>query len=874
MKHICIGILAHVDSGKTTLSEGLLYASGALRKLGRVDHGDAFLDTDALERERGITIFAKQAMLTVGEREFTLLDTPGHVDFSAEMERTLSVLDYAVLVISGSDGVQSHTRTLWRLLTRYEVPTFLFINKMDLAGTDKSALMERLTQTLSAECIDFSAPPQERDEALALCDEAALESLLERGSIDDSLISEMIKSRKVFPCFFGSALKMDGVEDFLSALARFTVAPEYPSEFGAKVFKISRDAQGGRLTWLKVTGGALRVKAPLSYRAQNQDYQEKADQLRLYSGIKFRTLEKAGAGSVVAVTGLSHSYVGLGLGTEAKASAPLLQPVLTYQLVLPDGADAHSALTKLRELEEEDPMLRIVWDERYGQIHVQLMGKIQLEILRRRILDRFGLAVTFGEGSIVYRETIASPVLGMGHFEPLRHYAEVQLLIEPLPRGTGIQLASNLATDALDLNWQRLIFTHLLEREHAGVLTGSALTDVRFTLVAGRAHLKHTEGGDFRQATYRAVRQGLMQAESLLLEPYYDFRLEVPAECVGRAMTDLQNMGGTVDPPQSVGENTVLTGYAPVRTLRDYFTDVAAYTRGRGQLSCAVRGYETCQNQDEIVASLGYDAERDTDNPASSVFCDHGGSITIPWNEVAQHVHCDSGIHFDKEETEEKSAPPPRRGVGAGSAYAADRELQEIFERTYGKVERRAFEPAKKPARTSLADHYDVTIHSEDTEYLLVDGYNIIFAWDELQRLAAQDIAAARGALIDILANYQGFRKCRVIVVFDAYKVKGNPGSVQTVHGIKVVYTKEAETADTYIERATYELRRERRVRVATSDGPEQVIILGHGALRVSARAFHAEVEAAEGQISAVLQSLVNRPRSERTVRNNATIKQ
>lgn len=874
MKHICIGILAHVDSGKTTLSEGLLYASGALRKLGRVDHGDAFLDTDALERERGITIFAKQAMLTVGEREFTLLDTPGHVDFSAEMERTLSVLDYAVLVISGSDGVQSHTRTLWRLLTRYEVPTFLFINKMDLAGTDKSALMERLTQTLSAECVDFSAPPQERDEALALCDEAALESLLERGSIDDSLISEMIKSRKVFPCFFGSALKMDGVEDFLSALARFTVAPEYPSEFGAKVFKISRDAQGARLTWLKVTGGALRVKAPLSYRAQNQDYQEKADQLRLYSGIKFRTLEKAGAGSVVAVTGLSHSYVGLGLGTEAEASAPLLQPVLTYQLVLPDGADAHNALTKLRELEEEDPMLRIVWDERYGQIHVQLMGKIQLEILRRRILDRFGLAVTFGEGSIVYRETIASPVLGMGHFEPLRHYAEVQLLIEPLPRGTGIQLASNLATDALDLNWQRLIFTHLLEREHAGVLTGSALTDVRFTLVAGRAHLKHTEGGDFRQATYRAVRQGLMQAESLLLEPYYDFRLEVPAECVGRAMTDLQNMGGTVDSPQSVGENTVLTGYAPVRTLRDYFTDVAAYTRGRGQLSCAVRGYETCQNQDEIVASLGYDAERDTDNPASSVFCDHGGSITIPWNEVAQHVHCDSGIHFDKEETEEKSAPPPRRGVGAGSAYAADKELQEIFERTYGKVARRAFEPAKKPARTSLADHYDVTIHSEDTEYLLVDGYNIIFAWDELQRLAAQDIAAARGALIDILANYQGFRKCRVIVVFDAYKVKGNPGSVQTVHGIKVVYTKEAETADTYIERATYELRRERRVRVATSDGPEQVIILGHGALRVSARAFHAEVEAAEGQISAVLQSLVNRPRSERTVRNNATIKQ
>ena len=511
---------------------------------------------------------------------------------------------------------------------------------------------------------------------------------------------------------------------------------------------------------------------------------------------------------------------------------------------------------------------------RYGQIHVQLMGKIQLEILRRRILDRFGLDVTFGEGSIVYRETIAAPVLGMGHFEPLRHYAEVQLLIEPLPRGAGIQLASNVPTDALDLNWQRLIFTHLLEREHAGVLTGSPLTDVKFTLVAGRAHLKHTEGGDFRQATYRAVRQGLMQAENVLLEPYYDFRLEVPAECVGHAMTDLQNMGGTVEPPQNEGENAVLTGYAPVRTLRDYFADVAAYTRGRGQLSCAVRGYEACQNQDEIVASLGYDAERDTDNPASSVFCDHGGSITVPWNEVPAHVHCDSGIHLGEESIEEVPAPLPRRGVGAGGAYAEDKELQDIFERTYGKVERRAFEPSKKPARTSLADHYDVTIHSEDTEYLLVDGYNIIFAWDELHRLAAQDVAAARGALIDILANYQGFRKCRVIVVFDAYKVKGNPGSVQTVHGVKVVYTKEAETADTYIERVTYELRRERRVRVATSDGPEQVIILGHGALRVSARAFHAEVEAAEGQISAVLQRLTNRPRSERTIRNNVKLKQ
>ncbi len=874
MKRITIGVLAHVDSGKTTLSEGLLFASGALRRLGRVDHGDAFLDTDALERERGITIFAKQAMLTAGETEITLLDTPGHVDFSAEMERTLSVLDYAVLVISGSDGVQSHTRTLWRLLERYSVPTFLFINKMDLAGANEGALMAQLTAALSAECVDFSAPVSERDEALALCGETALEQMLERGAVTDDCIADMVEQRMVYPCFFGSALKMQGVEELLAALGRFTIEPNYPDAFGARIFKISRDAQGARLTWLKVTGGTLRVKAPLTYDAQGKSYSEKADQLRLYSGVRFRPLEEAGAGSVVAVTGLSRSYVGLGLGAEAEAQAPLLQPVLTYQLILPDGADAHSALKKLRELEEEDPMLRIVWDEQHGQIHVQLMGKIQLEILRRLISDRFGLDVSFGEGSIVYRETIAAPVLGIGHFEPLRHYAEVQLLMEPLPRGAGIRLASAVATDALDLNWQRLIFTHLLEREHAGVLTGSPLTDVKFTLVAGRAHLKHTEGGDFRQATYRAVRQGLMQAESVLLEPYYDFRLEVPPECVGRAMTDLQNMGGTVEPPQSEGESTVLTGCAPVRGMRDYFESVASYTRGRGQLSCTVHGYEACQDQDAVAAAIGYDAERDTDNPSSSVFCGHGGSVTIPWDEVAQHVHCDSGIRLGTEEAEQEEAPLPRRGVGALGAYAEDKELQSIFERTYGRVERRAFEPARKPARTSLSDHYQVTLQTADTEYLLVDGYNIIFAWDELAALAAQDIAAARSALIDILANYQGFRKCRVIAVFDAYKVKGNPGSVQTVHGVKVVYTKEAETADTYIERATYELRRERRVRVATSDGPEQVIILGHGALRVSARAFHAEVEAAEGQISAVLQSLSNRPRSERTVRNNVKIRQ
>ena len=870
---ICLGLLAHVDAGKTTLSEAMLYEGGQLRRLGRVDHQDAFLDTDVQERERGITIFSKQAVLPLEHTEFTLLDTPGHVDFSSEMERTLQVLDYAVLVISGTDGVQSHTRTLWRLLERYNVPTFLFINKMDLDGADHDKVLAEL-QKLSTGCVDFTSPEAERDENIAVCDEDTLAHYLETGEVECPEIKRLIKHRKLFPCWFGSALKLDGVKELLNGLEMYTEMPEYPKAFGAKVFKIAHDNQGARLTYLKITGGALPVKMVLKGGAGENVWAEKADQLRIYSGGKFRLAGEVTAGGVCTVTGLTHTYPGQGLGAEEDTPAPVLESFLTYQVFLPDGMEPHTAVRCLRVLEEEDPQLHVVWNEQLHEIHVQIMGAVQLEVLQRVLKERFKMEVTFGTGSIVYRETIEEPVEGMGHFEPLRHYAEVHLLLEPGERGSGMRFGTVCSMDVLDRNWQNLILTHLEERSYPGVLTGSPLTDVKFTLVAGRAHLKHTEGGDFRQATYRAVRQGLMQAENVLLEPYYDFRLEVPAECVGRAMTDLQNMGGTVEPPQNEGENAVLTGYAPVRALRDYFADVAAYTRGRGQLSCAVRGYEACQNQDEIVASLGYDAERDTDNPASSVFCDHGGSITVPWNEVPAHVHCDSGIRLGEEAVEEAPAPLPRRGVGAGGAYAEDKELQDIFERTYGKVERRAFEPSKKPARTSLADHYDITIHSEDTEYLLVDGYNIIFAWDELQQLAAQDVAAARGALIDILANYQGFRKCRVIVVFDAYKVKGNPGSVQTVHGVKVVYTKEAETADTYIERATYELRRERRVRVATSDGPEQVIILGHGALRVSARAFHAEVEAAEGQISAVLQRLTNRPRSERTIRNNVKLKQ
>ena len=868
-RHIVVGILAHVDAGKTTLSEALLYSAGAKRTLGRVDHGDAFLDTDALERERGITIFGKTALFSVKDTHFTLLDTPGHVDFSAEMERALSVLDCAILVISGADGVQSHTRTLLRLLERYHIPTFVFVNKMDLAGADRAALMAQLAETLPG-CVDFASP--DRDENAAMCDESALERFLESGGLDDAALTKLIRGRKLFPVFFGSALKLRGVDAFLDALAAYAPAAEDGGAFGARVFKISRDAQGTRLTWLRVTGGTLRAKQPLSYAVNGEACEEKADQLRLYSGERFTPADTLTAGMVAAVTGLTRTRPGQALGAAAEAEQPLLEPVLTYRLLLPEGVDPHAALPRLRELEDEDPMLQLVWDEHLREIHVRLMGPIQLEILQRLIADRFGWDVAFGTGNIVYRETIAAPVLGMGHFEPLRHYAEVQLLMEPGERGSGVRAASAVSTDDLALNWQRLIFTHIFEREHPGVLTGSPLTDVKLTLVAGRAHLKHTEGGDFRQATYRAIRQGLMQAESVLLEPYYDFRMEVPPENVGRAMTDIQGMGGTVDAPEPEGGRTLLTGYAPVAGLRDYAQALAVYTRGAGRLSCTVRGYEPCGNADAVIAAVGYDAERDAENPASSVFCDHGGSITVPWNEAGAMMHCDSGVRFGAPPPEEAPAPRQRREAGS---YEDDKELQSIFERTYGKVERKAFEPAKSPARKSLDDRkYNVDLQLGGTEYLLVDGYNVIFAWDELNRLAAQDIAAARAALTSVLSNYQGFRKCVVILVFDAYKVKGNPGSVETVDGVKVVYTKEAQTADAYIERATYELRKERRVRVATSDNLEQVIILGHGAQRISAAAFHAEVQAAEGEIGKLIERYNERNRLQNKLGSIAKIKE
>ena len=839
MKNICIGILAHVDAGKTTLSEALLYRAGAIRRLGRVDHQDAFLDTDAMERQRGITIFSKQAVLELSSVRVTLLDTPGHVDFSAEMERTLQVLDCAVLVISGTDGVQGHTRTLWELLERYHVPTFLFINKMDLAGTDRDALLAHLKEKLDGGCVDFGDSETLAEEA-AVLDEAVLERYLETGEVSNAALSALIAERKLFPCYFVS-----GVE-------RYAPRPVYPADFGAKVFKITRDSQGARLTHLKLTGGTLRVKDVLTGREGDTLWQEKADQLRLYSGAKFQSLDEAEAGAVVAVTGLSHTFPGQGLGAEPDWAGAVLQPVLTYRVELSDGTDPHTALQKLRQLEEEDPQLHLVWSG--GDIHIQLMGEVQMEILQRLIRERLGMEVSFGAGTVCYRETIANAVEGIGHFEPLRHYAEVHLLLEPGEPGSGVTVTSVCPTDELNLNWQRLILTHLLEKEHCGVLTGAPVTDIKLTLLTGRAHEKHTEGGDFRQATYRAVRQGLMQAENVLLEPWYRFRLELPAEQVGRAMTDLQRMNGEVEPPETIGEDAVLTGRAPVAGLRDYGREVAVYTRGRGRLSCTPAGYFPCAEADSVIAAIGYDPERDTENPADSVFCSHGAGVIVPWFEVCDHAQVESGWQPKSAAPEPETSGPKQRTV---SAYAGtieqDRELQAIFERTYGTVKRREFIPPKAPRRpiadTSEEKRRELKRAFSGEEYLLVDGYNIIFAWDELKKIAAENLDAARKQLCELLCNYQGYRKCRVILVFDAYKVKGGLGSVEKYHNITIVYTREAETADAYIERATYEIGRQHRVRVATSDGPEQVIILGHGALRLSASAFHEEMAEVQKQI-------------------------
>ena len=853
MDHLVIGILAHVDAGKTTLSEAMLYHSGKIRKLGRVDHQDAYLDTDALEKERGITIFAKQAVLDLPDARVTLLDTPGHADFSSEMERTLAVLDCAILVISGADGVQSHTRTLWRLLERYNVPTFLFVNKMDQAGTDRAALLEDLRRHLGDGFVDFGEDTDVLFEEAAMGSEEALAEYLETGALADDTLRQLIAQRKVFPCRFGSALKLEGVEEFLHCLQTYAPCPTYDASFGAQVFKITRDSQGARLTHMKITGGSLRVKTPLHGGEGDSAWEEKADQLRIYSGVKFQPTDEATAGMVVAVTGLTKTFPGQGLGAAEAAQAPALEPVLNYRIFLPDGTDVHTTLGKLRELEEEDPMLRILWNGRHQEIHVRLMGQIQLEVLQRVIRQRFGLDVTFGPGSIVYKETISNTVEGVGHYEPLRHYAETRLLLEPLPTGSGIQIASACSEDVLDRNWQRLIFTHLLEKPHLGVLTGSAITDVRITLTAGRAHLKHTEGGDFRQATYRAVRQGLMNAESVLLEPWYDFRLEIPGENLGRAIGDLQQMGGRFDPPETSGELTLLTGSAPVSEMENYWQEVAAYTRGRGHLSCVLRGYEKCHNAEAVIAAIGYEPERDVENTPDSVFCDHGAGFNVKWDQVPDMAHTVSFLKPPAPEPEEAATPTRRAAVPYARSREEDQQLQAIFERTYGQIKRRDFQstPKRPPSST---EKRTVPPKPMGPEYLLVDGYNIIHAWPELKEMSKINLESARRMLMDLLSNYQGFKKCIVILVFDAYKVKGNPGSTEKYNNIHVVYTKEAETADTYIERATYEIAKNNRVRVATSDNLEQLIILGHGAIRVPASELKEEIEATEGSIRELLE--------------------
>ena len=869
MKRLVIGILAHVDSGKTTLAEAMLYRAGVLRKLGRVDHRDAFLDTDAMERARGITIFAKQAVLDLPadaagleETRLTLLDTPGHVDFSAEAERTLQVLDYAILVVSGTDGVQAHTQTLWNLLARYRVPTFVFVNKMDLPGADRAVRLRELRGRFGDGCVDFGPDAEaDRAEALAMASETLMAEVLADGAPREADIVTAIARREVFPCLFGAALRLDGVDDLLAALRRYTRQPEAAGAFGARVFKIASDDAGARLTYLKVTDGSLPVKATVTAREDARaPFAEKADQLRVYSGSKFRLTSEALPGDVVAVTGLTATYPGQGLGVQPDAAAPVLEPVLTYRLLLPEGGDPHTALRALRQLEQEDPQLHVVWQEALGEIHLQLMGEVQLEILQNLLTTRFGIEAGFDEGGILYKETLTAPVEGFGHYEPLRHYAEVHLLLEPAPRGNGIQLAAACRPDTLDGNWQRLILTHLAERTHPGVLTGAPLAEVKITLTAGRAHLKHTEGGDFRQATYRAVRQGLRTAARdghvALLEPWYNVRLELPAANLGRAMNDLQRMGGQTEPPAQQGDLAVLAGRAPVSELRGYAREVAAYTRGEGRLICTPAGYAPCHNAEAVIAAAGYDPDADTENPADSVFCSHGAGTVIRWDEAPARAHVASGLGRSAPGADDTAAGETRRR--RADAYRGtleqDKELLAIFERTYGPVRRRnpnqsadlaarrALGSAPKTARQAAAQ-------PAGPEYLLVDGYNVIFAWDSLRRLAENDLDIARRRLQDTLCNYAGYRRCTVILVFDAYKVKGGVGSVERYHNIHVVYTREAETADMYIEKTTHELGRKHRVRVVSSDGAEQIIILGSGGLRVSARAFEKEVAAVEAEI-------------------------
>lgn len=861
-KKLVIGILAHVDAGKTTLSESMLYQSGSIRKLGRVDKGDAFLDTYELERERGITIFSKQAQLSIDDLQITLLDTPGHVDFSAEMERTLQVLDYAILVISGADGVQGHTETLWKLLERYHIPIFLFINKMDQNGTDEAALMNELKKRLDENCVDFSQiDTDELNESIAMCSEALLEQYLESGEIEDTQIRNLIRKRNLFPCYFGSALKVTGVDEFMRGIMNYTeVATESEkAEFGAKVYKISRDDQGNRLTYIKVTSGCLKVKDLLSGRdrRKEKDWEEKINQIRIYSGAKFETVNQAERGMICAVTGLSQTYPGEGLGIERDSDIPILEPVLTYQIQLPEDCEVHSMLEKLRQLEEEEPLLHIIWNEKLGEIYAQIMGEVQIEVLKSLIWERFHVRIEFGKGNIVYKETIRQPVEGVGHFEPLRHYAEVHLLLEPAEAGTGLHFFSNCSQDTLDLNWQRLILTHLEEKEHCGVLTGSAITDMHITLTTGKAHQKHTEGGDFRQATYRAVRQGLKKAESILLEPYYSYRLEIPADMVGRAMTDIQRMNGTFNSPMLNDDIAILKGSAPVVTMRDYQTEVISYTKGRGRLSCTLEGYKPCHNQEEVVKEVGYDSERDLDNPTGSVFCAHGAGVVVKWDEVENYMHLQSTL--ESKETVDEEFVFPTAAARRASTYLEmteedQKELDAMVEASQRKREaaRKSYAYRKDFSNEKIAVNGSTKSYSnkkKQKEYLLVDGYNIIFAWEELNELAQVNMDAARGCLQDVLCNYQGIKKCELILVFDAYKVEGFSGEIQKYHNIHVVYTKEAETADQYIEKVAHEIGRKYLVTVATSDGTEQVIIRGQGCHLLSAKELKEEVEFANKEL-------------------------
>ena len=888
MKKLVVGILAHVDSGKTTLSEAMLYTAGKIRKLGRVDHKDAYLDTDAQERERGITIFSKQAVFTYDGMEITLLDTPGHVDFSAEMERTLQVLDYAILVINGMDGVQSHTDTLWKLLKRYEIPTFIFVNKMDMEGADKDAVFQNIRKKLDGDCVDFSSG--DRDEQIAMADERLLDTYLDSGIVEVEDIIEAILDRKIFPCFWGSALKLSGVQELLDAMNTYMVMPAYNAEFGGRIFKISRDAKGERLTYMKVTGGSLKC------REQIEETEGKVNQIRIYSGARYETVEEASAGTVCAVTGLGETSAGQGVGCEQENVFAGLEPVLSYKVSYPEDKDAVVVLRDIRQLEEEEPELHVEFAQETGEIFVKVMGQVQLQVLTQIIKDRFGYLISFGMGRIIYKETLAEPVMGVGHFEPLRHYAEVHLLMEPLEPGSGMQFDTICSEDVLDKNWQRLILTHLEEKEYRGVLTGAPITDMKITVTAGRAHQKHTEGGDFRQATYRAVRQGLMMGECRLLEPVYAFRLEIPTEMTGRAMNDITRMHGRFAQPEIEGEMSILTGTAPVATMQEYQQDVTAYTRGQGKLSCTLQGYEPCHNEDEVLAASTYDPELDMANPASSVFCAHGAGYIVDWYDVydMMHVKEDPGFALagmedvlrnitsePTEADEDNRKRMAREQQDAGAPVYDEKELEDIFVRTYGSNSREnaAYNKAgfnrhnksvseadwyvKKAAehgksKTAGAQTPSVGSKTADTgiarpgayrkqkgekEYLLVDGYNVIFAWDDLKALAAVNIDSARDKLIDVMSNYQGYVGCELILVFDAYKVKQNPGSI-TKHGnIHVVYTKEAETADMYIEKTTHELGRKYKVTVASSDGLEQLIIMGQGALRMSSRGLREEVE-------------------------------